>query len=73
MTIQILKDTASPAVLRSLAGLGAIALIAVGVWALYGWPVALIVACLPFAAFYIWGEAQAMRTPNRGAVSQELD
>lgn len=51
-----------------LGGLAGITAIVVGVWGLLGWEVALIVAGLPFAAFYVAGQAlQVLRSlPKEG-------
>lgn len=48
--------------LRTLVGVASIGLIVVGIYGLAGWPWALIAAGTPAAAFYLWGETQAVRS-----------
>ena len=59
-----LRDTLSRIVgaipVRHAVGLGAIALVVIGVWGLAGWAWACIAAGTPFAAFYVWGEARVV-------------
>lgn len=47
-----------------LAGVGAIV---VGVWGLLGWPAAAIAAGLPFAGFWVWGQALRVIVDYRNA------
>lgn len=49
---------------RDITGLVSLALIVAGVWALAGWPWALIAAGTPAAVFYVWGEARSVRGPQ---------
>lgn len=42
-----------------MVGLGAWALVVVGLWGRFGWQAGLIAAGLPFALFYFWGEYRA--------------
>lgn len=49
---------------RHLAGLGGLAAIVTGVWGVAGWEVAVIVAGVPFAGFYLYGEARSV-APGR--------
>lgn len=44
--------------IRNAVGLTSLALIVAGVWGLAGWQAGVIVAGLPFAGFWIWGEAR---------------
>lgn len=46
---------------RDVVGLGALSLIVVGIWALAGWPWALIATGFPVGAFYLWGEVRTAR------------
>lgn len=50
---------------RHLAGLGGCAAIVIGVWGLAGWAVAAIVAGVPFAGFYLYGEARSATSGGR--------
>jgi hypothetical protein len=51
------------ALLRTLIGLGALALVVAGIWGLAGWPWAAIATGLPVGAFYLWGEVRAAQAP----------
>ncbi len=52
--------------IRSAIGLAGVALVVAGVWGLWGWEWAAVVAGLPVAGFYVWGEARAVATPREG-------
>lgn len=57
------------AVVRYLVGFAGLAAIVVGVWGKFGWEVGVIAAGLPFAGFFLWGEAMAVvRHVTRGPV-----
>lgn len=51
--------------IRNVIGIGALALIVIGVWGLWGWQWAAIVGGLPVAGFYLWGEVRAIQGPSR--------
>lgn len=53
-------------ILRNGVGLLGLALVVAGVWGSFGWPAAAVTAGLPLSAFYIWGQAQAMRDQKGG-------
>ncbi len=43
---------------RSLVGLAALGLVALGAGGYWGWPAACLVLGLPIAGFYLWSEAR---------------
>ncbi len=52
--------------IRSAIGLAGVALVVAGVWGLLGWAWALIIAGLPVAGFYLFGELRAIAPPREG-------
>lgn len=52
--------------IRSAIGIAGVALVVAGVWSLLGWAWAAIVAGLPVAGFYLYGELQAIAPPREG-------
>ena len=52
-------------IIRTLIGMGALALVVLGIWGLAGWAWAAIAAGLPVGAFYLWGEVRAAQAPGR--------
>jgi hypothetical protein len=54
---------AAPQVLRATTIGGSFALIIAGVWGMWGWSWAAIVAGAPGFGFYLWGEIRRAHTP----------
>lgn len=52
-------------IIRTLIGMGALALVVLGIWGLAGWAWAAIAAGLPVGAFYLWGEVRAAQAAGR--------
>ncbi len=58
--------SAKAELIRSAIGLAGVALVVAGVWGLLGWAWAAILAGLPVAGFYLFGELRAIAPPREG-------